>query len=65
MNGTSNIPAPHNDPIRSYAPGSPERAALKAELKRLGSTVTEIPAIIGGKEVRGKTSHPVVAPHKH
>ena len=65
MNGTSNIPAPQNDPIRSYAPGSPERAALKAELKRLSSTVTEIPAIIGGKEIRGKTSHPVVAPHKH
>ena len=65
MNGTSNIPAPQNDPIRSYAPGSPERAALKAELKRLSATVTEIPAIIGGKEIRGKTSHPVVAPHKH
>ncbi|MDH5315493.1 MAG: L-glutamate gamma-semialdehyde dehydrogenase [Gemmatimonadota bacterium] len=65
MNGTSNIPAPQNDPIRSYAPGSPERAALKAELKRLSSTVTEIPAIIGGKEIRGKASHPVVAPHKH
>jgi len=65
MNGTSNIPAPHNDPIRSYAPGSPERAALKAELKRLSSTVTEIPAIVGGKEIRGKVTHPVVAPHKH
>ncbi|MBS1240661.1 MAG: 1-pyrroline-5-carboxylate dehydrogenase, partial [Gemmatimonadetes bacterium] len=65
MNGTSNIPTPQNDAIRSYAPGSPERAALKAELKRLSSTVTEIPAIIGGQEVRGKSSHPVVAPHRH
>jgi 1-pyrroline-5-carboxylate dehydrogenase len=65
MNGTSNIPLPVNDPIRSYAPGSPERAALKAELKRLSGTVTEITSIIDGKPVRTGKTVKVVSPHNH
>ena len=65
MSGTANIPAPHNEPVFGYAPGSAERAAIKAELKRLAGTVTEIPVIVGGKELRtGKTVR-VVAPHRH
>ena len=65
MNGTFNIPAPKNEPILSYAPGSPERAALKAELKRLSSMVTEIPAVIGGEEIRSRNAVKVTAPHRH
>jgi 1-pyrroline-5-carboxylate dehydrogenase len=65
VNGTFNIPAPKNEPILAYAPGSPERAALKAELKRLSSMVTDIPAVIGGEEIRGRTTVKVTAPHKH
>src|SRR5687767_2369031 len=65
MNGTSNIPLPVNDPIRSYAPGSPERAALKAELKRLSGTVTEITSIVDGKPVRTGKTVKVVSPHNH
>ena len=65
MNGTFNIPAPKNEPIFSYAPGSPERAALKAELKRLSSAVTDIPAVIGGEEVRSGKTVKVTAPHRH
>jgi 1-pyrroline-5-carboxylate dehydrogenase len=65
VNGTFNIPAPKNEPVFSYAPGSPERAALKAELKRLSSTVTDIPAVIGGEEVRSGKTVKVTAPHRH
>jgi 1-pyrroline-5-carboxylate dehydrogenase len=65
MNGTSNIPLPVNDPIRSYAPGTPERAALKAELKRLSGTVTEITSIVDGKAVRTGKTVKVVSPHNH
>jgi 1-pyrroline-5-carboxylate dehydrogenase len=65
MNGTSNIPLPINDPIRSYAPGSPERSALKAELKRLSGTVTEITSIIDGEPVRTGKTVEVVSPHNH
>jgi 1-pyrroline-5-carboxylate dehydrogenase len=65
MNGTSNVPRPANEPVLSYAPGSPERAALKAELRRLGGEVTEIPAVVGGKDVRGRQTTGVVSPHRH
>src|ERR1041384_736556 len=61
---SSNIPAARNEPVLSYAPGSAERAALKAELKRLGSTVTEIHAIVSGKCVAPGNTVSVVAPHK-
>ena len=65
MNGTPNIPPPRNEPVLNYAPGSPERAALKAELKSMGSSVTDIPAVINGQDVRGGKTVKVVAPHRH
>ncbi len=64
MNGSSNIPVPRNEPILSYAPGSPERAVLKAELKRLGGSVTEIPVVVNGKEIRTGKTVKVVSPHR-
>ncbi len=65
MNGTPNIPAPRNEPVLTYAPGTPERAAIKAELKRLGGAVTEIPVIVNGQDIKtGKTVR-VVSPHRH
>jgi 1-pyrroline-5-carboxylate dehydrogenase len=65
MNGTPNIPSPRNEPVLTYAPGSPERAALKAELKAMGTSVTDIPAVINGQDVRGGKTVKVVAPHRH
>jgi 1-pyrroline-5-carboxylate dehydrogenase len=64
MNGTSTIPAPRNEPVLTYAPGTPERAAIKAELKQLGGTVTQIPVIVNGEDIEtGKTIR-VVSPHR-
>jgi 1-pyrroline-5-carboxylate dehydrogenase len=65
MSGTPNIPRPVNEPIRSYAPGTPERAALKAELARLSGEVAEIPAIVNGKEIRSGDITEVRSPHRH
>ena len=65
MNGTPNIPPPVNEPVLSYAPGTPERDSLKAELERQLGSVVEIPAIVGGREVRSGRTHDVVAPHRH
>ncbi len=49
-------PMPVNEPVLSYAPGSPEKAALKAALKELKATKIDVPMYIGGEEVRtGKT----------
>jgi 1-pyrroline-5-carboxylate dehydrogenase len=65
MSGTWNIPLPHNEPVLSYAPGSPERTALKAALGAVGSRQTEIPAVVGGREIRTGVTHDVVSPHCH
>ena len=62
---TETIPDPTNEPIRSYAPGSPEREALKRKLEELKSTQVEIPLIIGGKEIKTGVSGTCVMPHNH
>ncbi|MFG0329772.1 MAG: L-glutamate gamma-semialdehyde dehydrogenase [Phycisphaerales bacterium] len=61
----SRIPEPVNEPVLGYAPGSPERATLKAELRQIAGESLEIPLIIGGEEVRTGTTQKVVAPHDH
>src|SRR3982751_4142172 len=65
FNGVRRVPQPVNDPNRSYAPGTPERAELKARLKTMAAERLDIPLVIGGKEVRtGRTAHAVM-PHDH
>ncbi|HEX5003719.1 MAG TPA: L-glutamate gamma-semialdehyde dehydrogenase [Gemmatimonadales bacterium] len=58
-------PAPRNEPVLGYAPGSPERASLKAALARMSGETVEIPVVIGGKEFRTGKTIDVVAPHDH
>ena len=64
-NAIVKIPVPINEPQFSYAPGSPEKAALKAELARLQGERIEIPLVIGGQQVRTGKTLPVVQPHNH
>jgi 1-pyrroline-5-carboxylate dehydrogenase len=49
FNGIRRVPAAVNEPVRSYAPGSPERASLKARLASMSAERIEIPIIIGGE----------------
>jgi 1-pyrroline-5-carboxylate dehydrogenase len=65
MSGTANIPAPHNEPVLNYAPGSPERDALKNALRVMGGEVADIPVVIDGEERRGRTTTSVTSPHRH
>ena len=65
MSGIWNIPKPQNDPVLSYAPGSPERAALKSALSAVGGHQADIPAVVGGREVRTGVTQDVVSPHCH
>ncbi|MBM9518277.1 L-glutamate gamma-semialdehyde dehydrogenase [Desulforhopalus vacuolatus] len=64
-NAIINVPEPTNEPIYSYAPGSPERKAMQAALKEMAATKIEIPIIIGGKEVRTGNMGKVTMPHDH
>lgn len=59
------IMLPKNEPVKSYMPGSAERAALEAELQRQLANPIEIPLIIGGKEVRTETKAKMICPHDH
>ena len=63
--GVRRIPEPVNDPNRSYAPGSPERAELKSRLKSMSSEKIEIPLVIGGREIRTGRTAQAVLPHDH
>ncbi len=63
--GIRRVPQPVNDPNRSYAPGSPERAELKARLKTMAAEKLDIPLVIGGKEVRTGRTAQTVMPHDH
>lgn len=59
------VATPENEPIKSYAPGTKERDALKAKLNELGSQFIEIPAIIDGKEVFSGNTADCIEPHNH
>jgi len=59
------IPTPVNEPVLSYAPGTPERVELKRTLKDLSARVLEIPVVVGGREVRTGKTVDAVMPHCH
>jgi 1-pyrroline-5-carboxylate dehydrogenase len=58
-------PLPTNEPVLSYAPGTPERSALKAALKTIAAERPDLPHVIGGKEFRDGAPFEVRAPHDH
>ena len=63
--GIRRVPQPVNDPNRSYAPGSPERADLKARLKTMAAEKLDIPLVSGGKDGRTGRTAQAVFPHDH
>ncbi len=65
MSGTANIPAPRNEPVNSYAPGTAPRQALKDAHCALGGEQPEIPVVAGGEERRTGKLNDVVSPHRH
>lgn len=65
FNGTRRVPVAVNEPVKNYAPGSPERAALKDRLKSMANERPDIPLVIGGEEIRTGETATVVMPHNH
>ena len=63
--GVRQLPPTVNEPIRSYAPGTPERAALQARLARMEQERPDIPVVVGGREIRTGATANATSPHKH
>jgi 1-pyrroline-5-carboxylate dehydrogenase len=63
--GAFRTPTPINEPVKGYAPLSPERASLSAELAKMSGAQLEIPLVIGGREVRTGDFETVSMPHSH
>lgn len=66
MDAVTNPPAPVNEPVLDYAPGSPERASLELALVQIGGEQVDLPHTIGGKRVMGGGKAIAVRqPHAH
>lgn len=65
MSGIARVPSPRNEPVLTYAPGSRERAELKAALDAMAGDAIEVPVIIGGREIRTGRTGKAIMPHDH
>lgn len=63
--GVYRLPQVENEPVLSYAPGTPERKVLKDKLAELQKGELNLPMIIDGKEVRTGNLHDIRPPHNH
>lgn len=59
------VPIPKNEPVNSYAPGTPERASLQAKIKEMRAQEVDVPMYIGAEEVRTGKTLPLNPPHDH
>ena len=59
------VPVAVNEPVKSYAPGSPEREDLLNEYKRMFNTQVDVPMYIGDQEIRTEDKRPMTPPHDH
>lgn len=65
FNGNRRVPTPVNEPVKTYAPGTPERSELKSRLASMAAERIDIPVVIGGKEFRSGKLAQAVMPHNH
>ena len=63
--GFFNVPKAVNEPVKGYAPGSPERAELLATYKTMFNSNTDVPMHINGEEVRTGNTKNITPPHDH
>jgi 1-pyrroline-5-carboxylate dehydrogenase len=63
--GVRRVPEPINEANRTYAPGTPERAELKARLASMAAERIDIPIVIGGREIRTGKTEKTTMPHDH
>src|SRR5690554_3547763 len=65
LKGFFKVPEQKNEPVKNYAPGSPERRALQLALAKAREAAVEIPMFIGGEKVWTSNKKPINPPHDH
>ena len=65
LKGFFNVPKAVNELVKSYAPNSPEKAAVLAAYKQLWNTKIDVPLYIGSEEIRTENTRNMTAPHGH
>ena len=65
LKGFFNVPKAVNEPVKSYAPNSPEKTAVLAAYRKMWNEPIDLPMYIGGKEIRTGNTKTLSAPHDH
>jgi 1-pyrroline-5-carboxylate dehydrogenase len=65
LKGFFKVPAAVNEPVKSYAPGSPEKEAVLAAYKEMWNAPIELPLYIGSEEIRTGNTKEFTSPHDH
>lgn len=65
LKGFFNVPKAVNEPVKSYAPNSPEKKAVLAAYKEMWNTQIDVPLYIGSEEIRTGNTRNMSAPHDH
>ena len=65
LKGFFQVPKAVNEPVKSYAPNSPEKAAVLAEYKKMWNTTIDVPLYIGSEAIRTGNTKIMTAPHDH
>ncbi|GMN05770.1 L-glutamate gamma-semialdehyde dehydrogenase [Croceitalea sp. MTPC5] len=63
--GFFQVPTAFNEPIKSYAPGTPEREAVLKQYKAYYNGQVEVPLYIGSEEIKTGNTRPMSPPHEH
>jgi 1-pyrroline-5-carboxylate dehydrogenase len=65
LKGFFNVPKAVNEPVKSYAPNSPEKVAVLAAYKQMWNSKIDVPLYIGSEEIRTGNTRNITAPHDH
>ena len=63
--GFFHVPKAVNEPVKSYAPNSPEKTAVLAAYKKMWNETIDVPLYIGSEEIRTNNTKTMSAPHDH
>ena len=63
--GFFHVPPAVNEPVKSYAPGTPERDAVLSTYRKMWESQVEIPLYIGNKEIKTGNTKDIQPPHDH